>query len=111
MPARDSKALWGRWRELWNGDPAVADETIAPDFVADLAPVGNSPGEVRGPEGLEGQIGGVLAAFGDHEFTTVVGPLIDGDMVAGRWNLVSRAYAPALAGGRRRAVPYPCRRR
>lgn len=85
MDAQASKELWGRWLELWNGDFAIADELIAPDFVAHFAPAGNSPTEVRGPEGLTSWIGGATAAFRDHEFATIVGPIVDGDMIAGRW--------------------------
>ncbi len=80
-----TKALWQPWLELWNGDLALADEIIALNFVAHFAPIGNSPGEVRGPEGLKGWIGGTLAAFTDYSFATTVGPLADGDIVAGRW--------------------------
>ena len=85
MPAQDNKALWEPWLELWNGNLAVADEIITPDFVAHFAPMGYSPDEVRGPEGLKQWIGGALAAFTDYGFRTTVGPLADEDMVAGRW--------------------------
>lgn len=85
MSYEDNKALWKPWLELWNGDLAIADGIIAPGFVAHFAPVGNSPGEVRGPEGLKGWIGGALAAFSDYHFTTVVGPIADEEMVSGRW--------------------------
>ena len=68
MPAHDSKALWESWQDLWNGNLAVAEEIIAPGFVAHLAPVGNSPGEVRGPEGLKQRIEGSMAAFTDRAF-------------------------------------------
>jgi predicted ester cyclase len=80
-----NKDLWLPWLKLWNGDLSVADEIIAPSFVAHFAPAGSSPGEVRGPEGLKGWIGGAMAAFTDHSFTTTVGPLADDDKVAGRW--------------------------
>ena len=80
-----NKDLWQRWAALWNGDLAVADAIIAPGFVAHFAPVGSSPAEVRGPGGLKGWIGGALAAFDDYAFVTTVGPLADGDLVAGRW--------------------------
>ena len=93
----EDRALWGSWQDLWNGDLAVADEIIAPDFVAHFAPMGNSPGEVRGPQGLKQWIGGSLEAFTDHGFTTTVGPIIDGDMFAGRW-VFRAAYAGGIPG-------------
>ncbi len=85
MASQTIKELWASWQELWNGDLSLADAIIAPDFVAHFAPAGNSPGEVRGPEELKRWIGGNLAAFADYRFTTTVGPLADGDTVAGRW--------------------------
>lgn len=99
----DNKALWRRWQDLWNGDLAIADGIIAPGFVARFAPVGNSPGEVRGPEALKGWIGGSLEAFDDHRFTTVVGPVIDGDTVAGRW-VFRAAYRGGIPGASDAAV-------
>lgn len=84
-PPSRHKALWEPWQELWNGNLGIADEIIAPDFVAHFAPAGDSPGDVRGPEGLQQWIGGILAAFTDHNFTTNIGPLADEDMVVGRW--------------------------
>lgn len=34
MLVHDSKALWGSWQDLWNGNLAVADEIIAPETAA-----------------------------------------------------------------------------
>ena len=51
MSSQTNKELWQSWNKLWNGNLSLADEIIAPNFVAHFAPVGNSPGEVRGPEG------------------------------------------------------------
>ena len=85
MSSQTSKDLWKRWVELWNGNLSIADEIIAPNFVAHFAPAGASPGEVRGPDGLKQWIGGNMAAFTDYSFTTTVGPLADEDKVAGRW--------------------------
>lgn len=79
------KDLWVRWAELWNGDLAIADEIIASGFVAHFAPAGNSPNEVRGPQELTEWIGQITAAFTDFSVTTTVGPLADGDLLAGRW--------------------------
>ena len=109
MATPTSRDLWEQWGRLWNGDLAVADEIIAPDFVAHFAAVGPSPTEVRGPEGLKQWIGGAMALFTGHQFTTTVGPIADGDTIAGRW--VFRATyrggfpgAPDTAVGR--AVEY-----
>ena len=85
MSSQTSKDLWKRWLELWNGNLAIADEIIAPNFVAHFAPAGTSPAEVRGPEGLKQWIGGTVGAFTDYNFTTTVGPIADEDNVAGRW--------------------------
>jgi predicted ester cyclase len=86
MTARTSRELWTPWAALWNGDLAIADTIIAPDFVARFAPRRDkSRRGARGPDGLKGWIGGAMAAFEGHQFTTVVGPLADGDLVAGRW--------------------------
>ena len=103
MTAQDNKALWKPWLELWNGDLNVADEIVAEDFVAHFAPVGNSPGEVRGPEGIKQWIGGALAAFTDYSFTTTVGPLADEDMVAGRW-VFRGVYQGGIPGASAAAV-------
>jgi predicted ester cyclase len=97
VSVQTNKELWGPWLALWNGDLSVADELIAPEFVAHFAPVGASPAEVRGPEGLKEWIGGVLAAFTDHRFETTVGPLADGDLLAGRW-LFRATYQGGIPG-------------
>lgn len=91
------KALWQPWLALWNGDLAVADEIIAPGFEAHFAPMGGSPGDVRGPAGLQEWISGATAPFTDYAFETVVGPLADGDLVAGRW-LFRGAYQGGFPG-------------
>lgn len=85
MSLDENKALWESWHRLWNGNLSIADEIIAPNFVAHFAPVGNSPAEVRGPDGLKQWIGGTVAAFTEYNFTTTVGPIADEEMVAGRW--------------------------
>lgn len=103
---RTSKELWLPWLDLWNGDFSRADEIIAPDFVAHFSPLAGSPDEVRGPAGLTGWIAGITAAFADHRFATTVGPLADGDLVAGRW--VFRAtYRGGIPGSAPDAVGSP----
>lgn len=97
------KELWGRWAELWNGDLAVADEIIAPRFVAHFAPVGNSPSEVRGPDGLQGWISLLMSAFTDYSVATTVGPLADGDKLAGRW-VIRGKYQGGIPGSSPAAI-------
>lgn len=104
--AQTNKALWLPWLELWNGNLSVADTIVAPNFVAHFAPIGGGPAEVRGPDGLKGWIGGILAPFTDHRFTTAVGPIADGDLVTGRW--VFRAtYQGGIPGSSPDAVGKP----
>ena len=103
MSSQANKEIWNTWSELWNGNLSLAAEIIAPTFVAHFAPMGMSPAEVRGPEGLKQWIGGSMAAFTDYSFTTTVGPLVDGDSVAGRW--VFRAtYQGGMPGASPAAV-------
>ena len=92
MSSQTNKELWRSWNELWNGNLSIADEIIAPNFVAHFAPVGNSPAEVRGSDGLKQWIGGWLAAFTGYSFTTTVGPLAEDDLVAG-------SFARRIKGG------------
>ena len=106
MTTQTNKALWTPWLELWNGNLAVADEIVAPSFVAHFAPAGNSPAEVRGPEGLKAWIGGATAAFSDYGFATTVGPLADGDLVAGRW-VFRGTYGGGIPGSAPAAVGQP----
>ncbi len=98
--------LWTSWTALWNGHLALADTIIAPGFTAHFAPMGPSPTEVRGAQGIKHWIGSFLTAFSDARFATVVGPVIDGDHIAGRW-LFTGTYqggfpgaAPTAAGRR-----------
>lgn len=103
MSALDNKALWKRWQELWNGDLAIADEIIAPDFVARFATVGNGPSEVRGPEGLKQWIGGSLANFTDYGFTSAIDPLADRNMVVGQW-IFRAVYQGGIPGAHPAAI-------
>jgi SnoaL-like domain len=75
-----AKALYERWiSELWAGKP-VAAEIVTDDFV------GHWPDrEVRGPKELEAIIAETHTMLADLVFGIELGPLIDGDMVAGRW--------------------------
>lgn len=106
MDPQTNKELWTPWLEIWNGDFSAANEVIAPDFVAHFAPVGNSPAEVRGPEALTSWIAGILAAFSDPSFATAVGPLADGDLLAGRW-IFRGTYRGGIPGSSPAAIGKP----
>lgn len=106
MSSQTNKELWNAWSDLWNGKLSIADEILAPSFVAHFAPAGNSPSEVRGPAGLTQWISGVTAAFTDYSFTTTVGPVADEDYIAGRW--VFRAtYQGGMPGASPDAIGNP----
>jgi SnoaL-like domain len=74
------KALYERWiNELWAGKP-VAAELVSDDFV------GHWPDrDVRGPDELQEIIGETRNMLADLTFAIEIGPLVDDDMVAGRW--------------------------
>ena len=101
-----SKDLWLPWVAIWNGDFSRADEFIAPDFVAHFVPMAGSPDEVRGPDGLTGWIAGITAAFSEYRFETTVGPLADGDLLAGRWRFEA-TYRGGIPGSSPDAVGQP----
>ena len=103
MFSQVNKDLWTSWSALWNGKLSIADEIIAPNFVAHFAPVGKSPGEVRGPDGLKQWIVASGAPFTDASFTTTVGPLADEDKVAGRW-LFRATYTGGMPGASENAI-------
>ena len=103
MSSQTSKDLWKPWNELWNGNLSLADEIIAPSFVAHFAPAGSSPAKVHGPDGLKQWIGGNMGAFTNYSFTTTVGPLADDDKVAGRWGFRA-TYQGGIPGASSTAV-------
>jgi len=75
-----AKALYERWiNELWAGK-AVAADIVTEDFV------GHWPTrDVNGPAELEAIIAETRNMLTDLTFEIELGPLVDGDMVAGRW--------------------------
>jgi len=80
------QAIWAQWTALWNGDLALNDTLISPDFIAHAAPIsGSADGLVRGRAGLAGWIAGIRAAMPNLVFATEVGPLADDSYLCGRW--------------------------
>ena len=87
----NARDLYCRWiNELWAGKPGEG-EIVSDDFV------GHWPNrEVRGPAELASIIGETQAMFETLTFEIEVGPLVDGDLVAGRWRGVGRSTAGDL---------------
>ncbi|WP_020669186.1 ester cyclase [Amycolatopsis nigrescens] len=76
-----ARELYRRWLdELWNGSPDAAEQLVSADFA------GHWPDrEVTGPAELAALIAETQGMFTDLEFELTVGPMADGDLVAGRW--------------------------
>jgi predicted SnoaL-like aldol condensation-catalyzing enzyme len=74
------RELYERWiNELWAGKP-VAAQLVTEDFI------GHWPNrDVRGPAELQDIITETRKMFRRLSFAIEVGPLVDGDLVAGRW--------------------------
>jgi hypothetical protein len=75
-----AKALYERWiNELWAGND-VAGEIVTGNFV------GHWPDRnVHGPDELAAIIAETRNMFTGLTFEIELGPLVDGDLVAGRW--------------------------
>ena len=73
--------LYRRWiEELWSGDLDVAAELITDDFA------GHWPDrEVSGRDELVALIRETREMFSDLRFEIAVGPIAEGELVAGRW--------------------------
>ena len=85
MPEQDSRVLWDRWFELWNGDLELAQEIIHPDLVIHRIPPPRISDHLRGSEALLAWIKQTRSLFADLLLTVEVGPIVDGETVAGRW--------------------------
>ena len=83
--SRDVRDLYLHWiNELWNGRAAAID------LVADTF-VGHWPDrDVRGPHELQAIIDETRAMLDGPHFAVDIGPLCDGDLVAGRWRGIGR---------------------
>lgn len=83
-----SAELYSRWlHELWGGDledlETTAASVVSPDFVGHWP---HRMGFVRGPAQLADVIRQGRAMFDDDlVFELVVGPIVQGELVAARW--------------------------
>lgn len=92
-----AQALWSSWIALWNGDLAQAEHILATDFAVHVTVVGADETAVQGAQGLADWVGLFRTLFGEPTFTVHVGPLIDGDLLCGRWQ-VRGHYAGGMPG-------------
>ena len=97
MPTDDMRELWDRWIELWNGDLALAETIVHPEFALHRIPPPRIPDQLGGREGLVAWIEQTRSLFPDLRFTVEVGPIVDGRMVAGRW-IAEGSYQGGIPG-------------
>ena len=85
MSDHDGRWLWERWIDLWNGDLPLAQEIIHPDVAVHRIPPPRIPDQLAGREALLAWITQTRSLFPDLRFEVEVGPVVDGEAVAGRW--------------------------
>ncbi|MDR7126474.1 ester cyclase [Pseudotabrizicola sp. 4114] len=102
QPINDGElpALWDKWVAMWNGDLAMADLIMAPDYKLHMSPIGGSDlSGYAGAAGMAGWIGQLHAAINPFVFEVQVQPLFGDGMIAGRW-LASGIYQGGFPGAR-----------
>jgi SnoaL-like polyketide cyclase len=82
---------------LWNGDLPQAEQILATDLTVNAAIVGVDGAAVQGARGVAGWVALLRKALGEPVFTQQVGPIIDGDLICGRWHLRGQ-YAGGMPG-------------
>jgi hypothetical protein len=101
--SRDTaQALWQKWTALWNGDLSLAEQILAADLTVHAAVIGTDDAAVQGAHGMIGWITQLRALLSEPTFTVQVGPVIDGNLLCGRWQVHGR-YAGEMPGAT--AVP------
>ncbi len=89
-----TKELYEKWVALWNGDFKLAREIIASDFVFHR---GQNEADWKGPEETVEKIKASRAIFSEINFTTQLGPFVDGEWVIGR-NTSRAVYKGGMPG-------------
>ena len=93
-------AIWDKWIAMWNGDLAMADLIMAPDYKLHMSPIGGGDlSAYAGPRGMAGWIGQLHAAIDPFVFEVQVQPLFGDGMIAGRW-LASGTYRGGFPGAK-----------
>jgi predicted ester cyclase len=97
MGGVETKLLWDRWIDLWNGQLEHAIEIIHPEFTVHRIPPPRVADQLGGRETLLAWITQTHSLFDGFHLTVEVGPIRDGDMVAGRW-IAEGAYQGGIPG-------------
>ena len=82
---------------MWNGDLQQAEQILAADLTVNAAVIGVDGAAVQGARGVAGWVALLRKALGEPVFTVQVGPIIDGNLICGRWHLRGR-YAGEFPG-------------
>ena len=89
--------LWDRWIELWNGNLDLAQQIIHPDFEVHRIPMPRVPEGLGGRDTLIEWVKQTRSIINGLRFTVEVGPIIDREMVAGRW-FAEGSYGGGIPG-------------
>ena len=96
----DLAVIWEKWIAMWNGDLAMAEEIMAPDYKLHMSPLGGEDLSIyAGPRGMAGWIGQLHVAISPFVFEVQVQPLFGDDMIAGRW-LATGTYKGGFPGAK-----------
>jgi len=93
----DRTALWDRWINLWNGELDEAQEIIHPEFVIHRIPPPRISERATGRDALLEWIRQTHLLFEGFRLTVLVGPIVDGETVAGRW-IAEGSYRDGIPG-------------
>ncbi|TCP74207.1 SnoaL-like polyketide cyclase [Rhizobium sp. PP-CC-2G-626] len=97
---RKLATIWDKWIAMWNGNLAMANEIIAPDYKLHMSPVGGEDLSIYAdPKGMAGWIGQLHAVIDPFVFQVQVQPLFGDGMIAGRW-LASGTYKGGFPGAK-----------
>lgn len=80
--------IWKRWTAMWNGEPALARELVAPRFALHLpTPSDTDAAQVGDPAAVERWVAAHLAHFDRAVYAYEAGPFVDVEagVVASPW--------------------------
>jgi predicted ester cyclase len=81
--ADEARKLWGRWLELWNGNVEQPGDIVHEEIEIHRFPP--PPLSTTGRAALLEWVTMTRSLFDDLRFTTEVGPIVEGNIVSGRW--------------------------